>query len=214
MSDRSNKEAKELIDERQLSNRGCGLRYALSMALEQRITMIEQFRSGPGATGYPIDPSEVDLDIYRLLLPFAASRALHKASTGQENDPINLLRQQFEESEASRALLNVAIILRNAMDERGESILGSESSRVGTLVKDTNRPKTKEPLSFRESCHKIIHALQINFDAGGEGQGKLPYLRPIVHLYGKKRDKKHVLEWKATFNIFAFARRASRYMVG
>lgn len=158
--------------------------------------------------GYPIDQSHLDLDVYRLLLPFAASRGLHDLSTGDESDPLNRMREQFERSEASRLLLMVAVTIRNSVEKStNPRVKRYLDASVGTLIENVNDP-TDKPLTFREACHKIIHASDIEFCVAGNDEGRAAPITTEVELFGKKCDRGTTFEWKARLDVAEFARHA------
>jgi len=158
--------------------------------------------------GYPIEPIHLDLDVYRLLLPFTASRALRDLSACNDSDPLNRMRQQFERSEASRLLLTIAVTIRNSVEKRCDSLVTQHlDATVGTLIEDTANP-SDSALSFRVACHKIIHATEINFlNPATEGDELAP-LSMNIKLSGKKPVNGKLFEWDATLDVVAFARQA------
>lgn len=158
--------------------------------------------------GYPIEPSHLDLDVYRLLLPFAASRGLHDLSTGDESDPPNRMRQQFERSEASRMLLTVAVTIRNGVERSCDPLVEHHlDASVGTLIENVHDPVEK-PLTFREACHKIIHATNIEFGVAGGDQGRAAPITTEVELFGQKPVRGTKFEWTARLDVAEFARHA------
>ena len=159
--------------------------------------------------GYPIEPSHLDLDVYRLLLPFAASRPLQELSDSNESDPLNLMRKRFERSEACRLLVTIAVTIRNRVEKRCNSlIVNSLDAPVGTLVKDIANP-TESALSFRVACHKIIHASDIDFIGPVSGEEVLPPLSTQIKLSGEKSDRSRTtLQWEAILDVAEFARQA------
>lgn len=173
-----------------------------------------RLNSGPRhetqVNGYPLEPSHLNLDVYRLLLPFAASHTLRDLSGGNDSDPINQMREQFEQSEACRLLLTVAVTMRNSVEKRCNSLVTKTlGATVGTLVADIENP-TDSALSFLEACHKIIHATDISFlDPATEGEGLAP-LSTQIKLSGEKPVKNKTIEWEATLDVAEFARQAYR----
>jgi hypothetical protein len=159
--------------------------------------------------GYPIEPSHLNLDVYRLLLPFAASRGLHDISRGDAPDPLNQMRKQFERSEACRLLLTVAVTVRNGIEKRCDPLVEHHlDASVGTLVEDVATP-SNTPLTFREACHKIIHATDVEF--GVEQRPEEERLAPLtmqIKLFGEKPVRGKALEWEATLDVAEFGRHA------
>lgn len=159
--------------------------------------------------GYPIECSHLDLDIYRLLLPYAASRQLYELSSGDDSDPLYRMRQQFETSEASRLLLTIAISIRNRVENSDCSqTIEFLESPVGILIKDVENPSSKSMLSFKEACHKIIHAFDVDFMVGTESTASLKPLSMEIKLFGEKKSGKKEFEWEAIINVVEFARHA------
>jgi hypothetical protein len=160
--------------------------------------------------GYPIEPSHLDLDVYRLLLPFAASRPLHDLCGCDVSDPLNRMREQFERSEACRLLLTIAVIVRNSVKKKRNSlVLEHLDAPVGTLVEDLGNPAII-PLSFREACHKIIHATEVEFMSGQAEGERLQPLTMQIKLLGEKPGRGEELEWEAKLDVAEFARQAYR----
>ena len=67
--------------------------------------------------GYPMEPTQLDADAYRMLLPFVTSAGL-LALLEDETDPLNLMQKRFERSEACRLLLSAAVTIRNSVENR------------------------------------------------------------------------------------------------
>lgn len=167
-------------------------------------------RNVPGAyQGYPIESVLIELQIYHLLTVFCASQKLHQLAAIKDNDELDTMRQRFEESEACRLLISVAIMLRNLMDATSpEAIklrMREQDAIVGTLQPD-ERETTSERLLFRDACNKIIHAYHINFDMDEEKPRKMNYINPTIYLYGEHHGSK----WRATIDVVDFARCAYR----
>lgn len=169
--------------------------------------MGEVYRNVPGAgQGYPIEGILIELEIYRLLCIFCSSHDLHKLSTGGENDDLDSMRQKFEETEACRLLISIAIMLRSITDTTPSHTklrLGEQEPVVGTLQPDIENNETKTTdLMFRNACNKIAHADHINFDMAEDNPEKMSYINPTVYLYGELHEK----QWKASVNVIEFAR--------
>jgi hypothetical protein len=160
--------------------------------------------------GYLIEPSHLDLDVYRLLLPFAASRQLHDLCGSDASDPLNLMREHFERSEACRLLLILAVTVRNSVENKcGPLVRHHLDAPVGTLVEDVDNP-VDTPLSFREACHKIIHATDVEFMIGQAEEERLEPLTMQIKLFGEKQVRGKSLEWEAKLDVAEFARQAYR----
>lgn len=165
---------------------------------------MEDYETGPDAGGgVPIMAESLDLEIYQLACVFAASRELARWTKASE--AISRLRNIFERAEAARRLIALAAMLRNTMDswsKHRRDRVDKGAGAVGIIKPNSNKPKEREPLYFREACNKIIHAEHINFDVSRRGAEEHPTLFPIVHLYGKRGD----LAWKAELKIDQFVR--------
>lgn len=163
--------------------------------------------------GFFFDPQAFRLDLYRLLCVFYSSASFikHRAAASELAD----LGVEFEEFEVMRLLVNVAATVR-VVSDREKTFFRKLKLSCGQLVTDTATPKSKEPLTLREACNKILHATKFNFDVrfvsipGDKYFPKQSALRPFVHLYGTK-DK---VNWKASLDVEAFARYNARVVLG
>lgn len=152
---------------------------------------------GPG--GWPVPSELLDFAVYRLLCVFAASAGISSLCK-RSNDYFSFVRSNFECVEASRLLLNIAIISRNQLDSAVDAAERRNAlpTNVGTLKQLDD--KTSRPLNFREACNKIIHADQVNFDASSASGSAQQSLNPRVHLYGTLNSR----TWKATIEMYPF----------
>ncbi|MBN1185359.1 MAG: hypothetical protein JXB49_23950 [Bacteroidales bacterium] len=155
--------------------------------------------------GYPIkiDYSLVQLDLYRLLCCFGASSIIERISRKYSNTLINsFLRIEYEKSEISRIIINLAIIARNELDN-GNGLRTNNPNfgqdKVGILYKAGKTRKLD--LSFREACNKIIHCEYINWDMKKPVSiAEYDGLNPIIYLYGSLNEAR----WKAVLKIYDF----------
>jgi hypothetical protein len=151
--------------------------------------------------GHRIDTITLEREIYFLAVLFNASESLHKSDDNEDNDGIDRLRSHFETSEASRALVSVAVMLRNQMDwmrdEQVDLLLTKEARIVGSYSK----PKVRD-LSFRDACNKIIHVRDIEFDIHQTTPSRSGFLRPLVKLSGEFQGE----EWTVKIDINRFIR--------
>mgnify|MGYP001606949457 CR=1 FL=1 len=160
--------------------------------------------------GYPIAQEAFDLEIYNLACVFAASKRL--AEWARDSGALDALRERFEQSEASRRLVAVAIIARSKLDSRTvvrnmqlEQII---SSNVGALARDMTQAEQKAELKFRDACNKIIHANSI--DLMDDANPQTAELCDIAVLTGEMHQPGiGQCEWKAEVNIPKFIRVAS-----
>ena len=112
---------------------------------------------------------------------------------------------EYECSEVSRLLLECSVIIRNEIDLKSGSNIGriySENSCIGKLYQDIEKAIDQvEELTFREACHKIIHARHINFDLeNAKSIRQYDSINNIVYLYGEFHHK----EWKAELDVCKF----------
>lgn len=159
-------------------------------------------RDSPWNEGLTVSAEILDRDVYRLVTLFHASERLASAP-----ERIAKLRDMYQESEACRSLLTIAVTARNNMDgnpSRTAYWFDGEDDTVGLLVKDLLRPAESQALTFRESCNKIIHCDKINFDYVEEKPHMGDSLRPQVYLYGTLGQK----NWKAILEIDKFSNMA------
>src|SRR5260370_1004952 len=70
---------------------------------------------GPGQ-GYPIAEESYDFELFQLASTFAASGELTRL--GETNKGGGRLRRTFEQSEAARRLIAVAVMIRGKLDSR------------------------------------------------------------------------------------------------
>ena len=160
--------------------------------------------------GYPLKGERLTLLCYRLLSGFLASSRMAKLTTEDLRDPIFNLREEYEISEAVHLLIEIAIYCRTAQDKHLKALpinMDWMVSPVGSLVANIDARK-KEPLVFREACHKLIHAEDITWEVMKEKEVFKRYLKPFVYLYGTKRENKRVNKWRAKLDIIMFVREA------
>jgi hypothetical protein len=147
--------------------------------------------------GYPIATEALDLELYRISCILASSRTLHEMGKEQRN--LVWFLNTFEKSELSRKLISVAVIIRN-MDEQAWNA-NYKKIPVGELIpNEEDDPGSIEPLSLREACNKIIHALEVDFYHGVDNVTEDTPLSCRIRLRGEKSSKK----WLAIIDLFKF----------
>ncbi|MGD2177923.1 MAG: hypothetical protein PVG71_08895 [Anaerolineae bacterium] len=158
----------------------------------------------PCNTGFPFESSHLDLEIYRLLTAVAASSVLTERADDEVDGPKWKWLKKMELPEISRLLVSIAAIARNNID----SCPGSRQvdarlieRPVGFLIPDLSAPNSREPLGFRESCNKVLHADFINPEVTDLSKALYSALKPLVHLYGSHRGS----DWRATVHVYEFA---------
>ena len=151
--------------------------------------------------GMPIDPIFFEKKIYTLITIFGASNFLYN-NFKEDNDYFFTRTKEFEKSEVSELLISIAVISRSYLDTNIVSNNFNKDFLVGKIIfNNTNKEKD---LNFRDSCNKIIHATNINFDINKGSNIKDGYIKPIVYLYGSHQEKK----WKVIVNIIDFCKAA------
>src|SRR5690349_2549788 len=114
-------------------------------------------------TAYLVERPLIYASLYDLSAIVFGSEGLAQLSTGDERDEFDKLRVRHETSQATKLLIEVAVVLRNLLDS------GSWPMDVIHEMRIERRPETKvgilrvegaaeEDLSFREACNKLIHA--------------------------------------------------------
>lgn len=165
--------------------------------------MAELKNTGPGAFyGHPIEGITIERELYWLAVAFCGSRGIYNLTPDSDNHEFDFLPRNFETSEASRLLISVAVMLRNLIDASSPEHLELRLRKKDMVVGYYFVGKKKKELIFREACHKVIHALHVNFDMAGIQKKKRGYLRPTVHLYGEFRDE----DWRAVIDVMKFIR--------
>ena len=170
-------------------------------------------RGSPFGSGYPHDNITLWLELYYLVIVFGASRYIADVlkEEGDEDKDLSMFSvfKNFERSEASKRLILVASICRNNISTHPDPEIkkASHSTLVGELFPLATFKKSK-PLSFQESCNKILHANDINFDLSSARHIRSGYLLTKVYLYGHKEARGKEIEWKATINVSKFIKAA------
>lgn len=162
-------------------------------------------RSSPWRTGAEIDYGQLRLDLYRLTCIYLASKPLTALFGDSIDHPIDDLRIKFERLETGRILMQTAITIRNEWDQNPNGVeywLEHQDTFVGTLWPDIEKPKSMKSLTFRESLHKVIHSLHLNYDMSEDltAPRRKVYLHPYLYFYGEHLGK----SWKAKLELFRF----------
>lgn len=150
------------------------------------------------------------LDAYRFLTmmlavgdvsDLAANKRITPAEWKSDADPIARLAGTFHFREVKRCLIHIAIEIRCLDDDRDAA--AKLKSDVGELLPDKAKPNSKEPLSLREACNKIIHATRIEVPTSDSGKADDG---PVVILEGERSG----VRWRATLDAVRFVREVSR----
>jgi hypothetical protein len=160
----------------------------------------------PNGHGFWIEASYIDLELYRLVATVLASPLLAESARndafGRRFESLRI----FEFSEVSRILVSVAAVVRNELEGRSSIEL---QRPVGRLITNLEKPLESKPLTFKESCNKILHAKIVQPETTELKDGDIaPALQPLVNLFGERGKQ----EWKAVLDIRQFAvAAAARY---
>jgi hypothetical protein len=150
--------------------------------------------------------------LYDLAAVVFGSEGLARLSTGDDRDEFDKLRVRHEVAQATKLLIEVAVVLRNLLDGGNwpldiiheARVDGRPETDVGVIREET---KKETSLRFRDACNKLIHAKQISF-----GMATLPdrmnYLDGTVELHGDWQGK----DWVAKVRLADFIRMAVRQL--
>lgn len=165
--------------------------------------------------GYFFGTESFRLDLYRLLCCFLASHEFAKLRGRTITSKVAELDDQFSEFEIMRLLVDIAVKTRIVQDREREH-LRRLTAECGYLIPDVTKPRSRQKLTLREACNKIIHAKKFNFDTRNirvkdeHYVGTEAALRPFVFLYGQQDGAK----WKAQLDIIQFAKRNAVFIQG
>jgi hypothetical protein len=119
---------------------------------------------------------------------------------------------RHEVAQATKLLIEVAVVLRNLLDGGNWPLDVIHEARVDDRPETTvgiiwEGTKEQKSLRFREACNKLIHAKQISF-----GMATLPdrmsFLDGAVELHGDWNGK----DWIAKLLLADFIRMAVRQL--
>jgi len=150
--------------------------------------------------------------IYQLSTIVFGSEGLAKLSTGDDRDEFDKIRIRHEVAQASKLLIEIAVVLRNLIDSGSWPMDPIHEIRVERrpemsvgLLLEAN--KSQKELSFRESCNKLIHAERISFGMRSLPE-KMDFLDGNVELHGRRENQ----TWVAHINVSSFIRMAVRQL--
>jgi hypothetical protein len=150
--------------------------------------------------------------IYELSAIVFGSEGLARRSSGDDRDEFDKLRVRHEVAQASKLLIEVAVVLRNLIDSGSWPMDPIHETRVQErpevcvgLVREIN--KNEKELSFRQACNKLIHAERISFGMKPM-PGKMDHLDGTVQLHGKRKTQ----TWVADIQLSDFIRMAVRQL--
>lgn len=166
----------------------------------------------PHPTSFLIDQSLIYSSLYDLAAVLSGSEGLARRSTGNARDELDKLRIRHEVGQATKLLIEVAVVLRNLLDGENwpldvihEMRVERRPERNVGVLQRLDRGETA--LSFRDACNKLIHSQRISFGME-ELPGKTRYLDGTVEVYGSKAGQ----DWIAKIDLFEFVRMAVRQL--
>jgi hypothetical protein len=164
------------------------------------------------STTFLIERSLLYTSLYDLGVVVFGSEGLARLSSGDDRDEFDKLRARHEIAQATKLLIENAVVLRNLLDSGRWPMDPIHEIRVdGRPEKDVGVVRVpgtaQQRLSFREACNKIIHAERVSF-----GMKTLPdkmaCLDGVVELHGKKGRQ----TWVAEIQLSEFIRMAVRQL--
>lgn len=163
-------------------------------------------------TALLIDRPLIYSSLYDLAAVVFGSEGLAKQSAGDYRDEFDKLRVQHEVGQATKLLIEIAVVLRNLIDGERWPVDVIHEMRVERRPEETVGVLLEEgtsdtALAFREACNKIIHSQRISFGMQ-DMAGKMQFLNGIVELHGKKGKK----NWIAKIDLSMFIRMAVRQL--
>ena len=163
-------------------------------------------------TALLIDRPLIYSSLYDLAAVIFGSEGLAKQSTGDHRDEFDKLRIQHEVGQATKLLIEIAVVLRNLIDGEQWPLDVIHEIRVESRPEEAVgvlrvAGESDGELSFREACNKLIHAQRISFGMQ-DLAGKVSFLNGIVELQGSKSKK----NWIAKIDLSKFIRMAVRQL--
>ena len=164
-----------------------------------------------GRHNYQLNSATVLRDLYRLVNVFAAEPLLMETASDRR-DPLRALRDQFLADELVHLLIGTAISNRTQLDhmsgprnDPAEISFGPVEHHCGMLWPDVlGEDDESEPLTFREACNKIVHAVHIVPETAGN-PAENP-LNGLVILRGHRRSR----AWVAHLDLLEYVRASVR----
>jgi hypothetical protein len=144
------------------------------------------------------------MDLYRLLCYFHSSEYLAGLSEWDDFCPWQSMREEFQDSEIIRILLQTAVAIRfigsgQAVRDRVDLACINEPV-VGRFFKDVTNP-VASPLTLRDACNQLIHAKNITADSNGSGNPYQRFLKPMIICF---EDFEQERGWKAEIDLLPF----------
>ena len=141
--------------------------------------------------GGNFDPGPFALDLYRLLCIVLADKAVAKLTVDERaGRGVAAIQAEYRKVETIRILVSSAVALR-IMFDRYPKAFGKLPQRACGVLYPKWPNRTREDLTLREACNKVVHAIEINDDLvipdkerNVDEEGS--YVRPVVYLYGTR----------------------------
>ncbi|RYH00037.1 MAG: hypothetical protein EON58_01715 [Alphaproteobacteria bacterium] len=158
-----------------------------------------------GRNNFELNASIALRDIYRLFLVFAGDERIFDLTGEDRDDPLRQMRDGFFVDEITHLLIGTAIANRiqlehtEAIRSASNPALNVTSMSCGELTPDVISDKGSMPLTFREACNKIVHAIHIVPDCSNPAENPLT---SEVKLRGHKGKE----AWVAYLNIPQYVR--------
>jgi hypothetical protein len=160
-----------------------------------------------GHHNYELNSATILRDVYRLLAMVVADQTIAMLATDAD-DPLARLRNQFIEDELVHLLIGTAVVNRSQDDHMRElrADEGEFSFQPANFDCGILQPNILEdvevPLSFREACNKIIHAVQIAAEGEDREGAAFSIMPPGIVLRGHQNKK----AWSARLSLIEYAR--------
>lgn len=163
-------------------------------------------------TALLIDRPLIYSSLYDLAAVVFGSEGLAKQSTGDVRDEFDKLRIRHEVGQATKLLIEIAVVLRNLIDGEQWPLDVIHEMRVERRPEENvgvlhSKGAAESALTFREACNKLIHAQRVSFGMQDLPE-KTPFLNGTAELHGT-RDKR---EWVAKIDLSKFIRMAVRQL--
>lgn len=150
--------------------------------------------------------------LYDLSAVVFGSEGLARLSTGDDRDEFDKLRVHHEIAQATKLLIEVAVILRNLLDNDSwpldviheTRIDDRPETEVGVIREGA---KAEKRLQLRDACNKLIHAKKISFGMAVH-QDRMSFLDGTVALHGDWQGS----DWVAKVRLADFIRMAVRQL--
>lgn len=159
-----------------------------------------------------IERTLIHASLYDLAAVVFGSEGLACLSTGENHDEFDKLRVRHEITQATKLLIEIAVVLRNLLDSgnwpldeiQGMGVENRPKTEVGVILEES---KQEASLGFRDACNKIIHAKKVAFGMRTLPE-KMDFLDGTVELHGDWQGR----SWVAKIRLADFIRMAARQL--